>query len=54
MQICSVISEWRAPGKQDCRTLWLDVPERSGGEPSSFVSGLPAQSFSGFTLYADS
>jgi hypothetical protein len=42
MQICSVISEWRVPGKQGCRALWLDVSERSGGESSSFVAGLPA------------
>lgn len=42
MQICSVISEWRVPGKQGCWALWLDVSERSGGESSSFVAGLPA------------
>lgn len=42
MQICLVISEWRVPGKLGCRALWLDVSERSGGESSSFVAGLPA------------
>ena len=34
--------EWRVPGKQGCWALWLDVSERSGGESSSFVAGLPA------------
>lgn len=58
MQICTVISAGRMPGKQDSRTLWLNVLKRKGGREIGkipFLCGrFPVYPFSGFTLYADS
>lgn len=58
MQICTVISASRMPGKQDSRTLWLNVLKRKGrreiGKIPFLCGQFPVYPFSGFTLYADS